>query len=351
MQEMKKISREITSSDRKIARKRLSALELAEKLGNVSLSCRKSSISRSRFYDYKRRFQTHGFEGLVDLPPIHLSHPQTTSKEIVNKILEYSLQNPMYGCNRLSAQLKLQSISVSGVTIQKILEKYDMGSQYQRLLKLEQKHCQEKIPLTEQQIRAIEKANPVFRERHIESKMPGELLCQDTFFVGNLKGVGKVYLQALVDSYGSYAFAYLHTGKLPEHAATVIHNDVIPKYKHWHLNVKAILTDNGPEFCGRDDHPYELYLALNDIEHRRTKVRSPQTNGFVERFNRTILHEFFRPKFRANVYANLVELQLDLDEWLEFYNNQRAHLGYRNLGHTPAQTVSSFVKQSVLKEA
>lgn len=339
------LKKDLTSSDKKLARKRLSALELANELKNVAEACRKSGISRSRFYDYKRRFQTHGFAGLVDLPPIHKSHPQTTSDAVVEQILSFSMVNPMWGCNRLSAQLKLQGICVSGVTIQKILEKHNLGSKYERLLALEAKHLDEGLELTAEQISAIEKANPVFRERHVESSRPGELLCQDTLFVGNLKGVGKVYLQAVVDAYGSYAFGYLHTGKIPEHAATIIHNDVIPQYLEWNLPITAILTDNGPEFKGKEEsHPYELYLQLNDIEHRKTKIRSPQTNGFVERFNRTVLDEFFRPTFRTNYYLDIESLQNDLNTWLYFYNNERVHLGYRNRGKRPIETVNLFTK-------
>jgi transposase InsO family protein len=162
-----------------------------------------------------------------------------------------------------------------------------MATMYDRLLKLEEKAASEPIELTAEQVALIEKANPCYRERHVESSRPGELLAQDTFFVGHLKGVGKVYLQAVVDTYGSYAFGFLHTGKLPECAVAVLHNDVLPFYKELGLDVQVILIDNGREYCGKDTHPYELYLALNDIEHRRTKVGRPQTNGFLERFNRT----------------------------------------------------------------
>lgn len=170
------------------------------------------------------------------------------------------------------------------------------------------------IELTPEQVKAIEKANPCFKERHIESTKPGELLGQDTFYVGTLKGVGRVYMQAVVDTYGSYAFAYLHTAKLPEHSVAILHNEVLPRYQEWGLEVKAILTDNGREFCGREHHPYELYLALNDIEHRNTKVKSPQSNGFVERFNRTVLDEFLRPAFRQKFYESVEALQKDLDQ-------------------------------------
>lgn len=327
-------------------RGRVSVLQLAEALGNVSEACRRRGVSRTQFYEYKRRFQTHGLEGLRDLPPAHKSHPMTTPPEVVERILALSAENPMWGCNRLSHQLRLQGVSVSGPTIQSILAKHGVGSRYERLLKLEEKAAKEKLKLTPAQVAAIERANPCFRERHVESSRPGELLAQDTFFVGHLKGVGKVWLQAVVDTYGSWGFAYLHTGKLPEHAVAVLHNEVLPQYEAWGLEVKAVLTDNGREFCGRESHPYELYLALNDIAHKRTQVNRPQTNGFVERFNRTLLDEFFRKALREKFYGSVEALQKDLDGYLRFYNRERPHQGYRNMGKRPIDTVERFIKSS-----
>ena len=95
---------------------------------------------------------------------------------------------------------------------------------------------------------------------------------------------------------------------------------MLPFYRKLDLPVKAVLTDNGREFCGSENHPYELYLDLNGIEHRRTKVRSPKTNGFVERFNRTVLDEFFRVKMRETFYETVEALQADLDDWLVHYD-------------------------------
>lgn len=339
----------MTTAEKKVVKQRLSAMQLAEALGNVSEACRRRGISRTQFYEYKRRFQTHGLEGLKDLPPIHKSHPMTTPPEDVEKLLEMAINNPMWGCVRLSNQLKLQDISISSPTIQKILIRNKMGNKYERLLKLEEKALNEKIELTAAQVKAIEKANPCFKERHIESKRPGELLGQDTFYVGTLKGMGRLYLQVVVDTYGSYAFAYLHTSKLPEHSVAVLHNDVLPQYEEWGLEVKAVLTDNGREYCGKEHHPFELYLALNDIEHRTTKVKSPQTNGFAERFNRTVLDEFFRPALRTKFYESVEALQKDLNKWLDHYNNERSHQGYRNKGKRPIDTVKRFIK-NVRKE-
>ena len=342
-------TKRITTKDprEKLARKRLSVLQLAEILGNVSEACRRSGMDRTSFYEWKRRFQTHGLEGLKDLPPIHKTHPQTTPPEKVEKILKASLEHPHWGCCKLSDWLKLQGISVSSPTIQNILIKNQMGSRYERLLRLEEKALKEGLELTPQQVALIEKYNPCFKERHVESKKPGELLCQDTFYVGRIKGVGKIYLQAVVDTYNSFAFGFLHIGKLPECAVAIMHNDVLPFYQEKGLKVEAVLTDNGREFCGREDrHPYELYLALNEIEHRRTRVRRPFTNGFVERFNRTLLDEFLRKAFREKFYESVEALQEDLDAWLKHYNYERPHRGYRNMGKRPVDSLKEYLKNA-----
>jgi transposase InsO family protein len=327
----------------KVARQRLSVLELAESLGNVSSACKQRGMTRTQFYDYKRRFQTHGFQGLKDLPPIHKTHPQTTLPEVVEQILKLSLQHPGWGCLRLSDTLKLQGVSVSGPTIQSILNKHEMGSMYERLLKLEEQRASEPLELSAEQIALIEKANPCFRERHVESARPGQLLSQDTFHVGQFKGVGKVYLHVVVDTYGSYAFGFLHAGKLPACAVAVLHNEVLPFYQDKGLPIEAVLTDNGREFCGKETHPFELYLALNEIEHRHTRVRHPQTNGFVERFQRTALDEFFRSTLREQFFESAEALQVPFDAWLLHYNTERPHRGYRNMGKRPFDTVNDYL--------
>lgn len=333
------------TAEEKLIHHRLSVLQLADMLGNVTEACRQRDISRTQFYEYKRRFQTHGLEGLKDLPPIHKSHPFTTPPEVVDKVVAMSIEHPTWGCNRLSDQMKLVGSYVSSPTIQDILIKNAMGSRYERLLKLEERALEQKIELTAQQVAQIEKANPAFKERHVESSRPGELLSQDTFYVGTLKGVGRVYLHTVVDTFGSYAFGFLHTSKQPEAAVAVLHNDVLPFYQDLDIPVEKILTDNGREFCGTDSHPFELYLQLNEIQHKRTKVAHPQTNGFVERFHRTVLDEFFRLTFRTKFYESVEALQSDLDAWLVEYNTQRTHQGYRNRGRRPLDVIRDYIKQ------
>lgn len=336
----------VTSKDPaiKLAHKRLTVLQLAESLGNVAEACRRSGMDRTSFYAWRKRFKEQGLEGLKDLPPIHKTHPQTTPQATVDRLIALSEQHPGWGCIKLSDYLKLEGISISSPTVQKILIRHRMGSRYERLLRLEERHLKEGIELSEEQIRLIEKMNPVFRERHVESSRPGELLCQDTKQIGTLSGIGRIYLHSVVDTYGSYGFGFIHTNKIPEAAVAVLHNDVLPTYRSWGLSVEAILTDHGREFCGTDAHPYELYLRLNDIEHRRTQVRRPQTNGFVERFHRTVKEEFIVKAFRENMYTSIDQLQKDFDAWLFHYNTERPHRGYRNMGKRPIDTVKKFIK-------
>jgi transposase InsO family protein len=344
---MAQAARKLTAKDtnEKLAHRRLTVLELAQRLGNVAEACRRGGIDRTSFYDWKRRFQLEGLDGLKDLPPIAKSHPMTTAPEVVARIEELALEHPAHGCNKIEATLALEGRRVSAITVQKILNDRGLGSRHERWLALERRNADQVIELTPEQAVFLEKLNPCFRERHVESERPGELLSQDTFMVGTLKGIGRVHLHAVVDTHGSYAFGFLHVSKQPEAAVAVLHNDVLPFYAKLGLPVGAVLTDNGREFCGTERHPYELYLALNDVEHRRTKVRSPRTNGFVERFNGTVLEEFFRPALHAKLFESVEALQADLDAWLHHYNHERPHLGYRNQGRRPWETVERFVRQ------
>lgn len=327
------------TAKQKLAHKRLTLLQLAEKLGNVSKACRMHKVSRSQFYEYKRAFQTHGLEGLVDKPPIPASHPNQIPKKTADRIIALSIAQPAFGQQRIADQLALEGLSVCATTVRNIWLKEDMQTRYKRLLRLEDKAMCKGFKLTEQQIRLLERANPEFAERHVQSDYPGQLLCQDTFYVGRLKGVGRLYLQAVVDTYGSFAFGKLYTSKRQETAADMLHDRVLPFYQSHDLPVQAILTDNGTEFKGRPMiHLYEIYLELNDIEHRTTKVATPRTNGFVERFNRTVLDEFFRVAFRKKLYETVEALQTDLDDWLHHYNYERPHRGYRNQGRRPMET-------------
>jgi transposase InsO family protein len=340
------------TAESKIAKNRLTLLQLAEKINNISEACRRRGVSRSQFYEYKRAFQEHGFEGLKDMPPIPRSFPGETPAEVKEKILRMSIAHPHWGQVHVADHLRLEGISVSPSTVRNLWLKEGLETRYKRVLRLEEETHGQDIELTAEQIRLLEKANPCFRERRVESAYPGNLLSQDTFYVGVIKGVGRIYLQAVVDTYGSYAFGKLYTSKLPETAVDVLYDRVLPFYERHGLKVEHILTDNGREYCGRAMiHPYQIFLELYDIQHRRTKVATPRTNGFVERFNRTVLDEFFRESFRKKLYTSVEELQVDLDPWLNYYNTERPHRGYRNMGKRPIETIEEGKKKKDKKAA
>ncbi len=215
--------------------------------------------------------------------------------------------------------------------------RHKLLTKQERLLRLEKTTAARKIELTDDQIRLLERFSPEFRERHIETRYTGDLVAVDTFFVGHLKGVGKVYLQSAVDCHSRYAWGRLYPNKMPVTAVHLMNNDVLPSFEAHGAQIATVLSDNGREFCGRSDrHPYELFLQLEEIEHRTTKVRRPQSNGFVERLHRTLLDEHFRVMGRKKFYESIEAMQTDLDAYLVRYNTERPHQGRGMKGRTPA---------------
>lgn len=210
-----------------------------------------------------------------------------------------------------------------------------------RLKALEAKVAQDGIELNDQQIAALErKHEDDVACGEIETAHPGYLDAQDTFYVGNLKGVGRIYQQTFIDTYSKVVHCKLYTTKTPITAADLLNDRVLPFYQSQDLPMLRILTDRGTEYCAKvEQHDDELYLAVNDIDHTKTKAASPQTNGICERFHKTILQEFYQITFRKKLYSSLEELQVDLDDWLKFYNTERTHQGKMCCGRTPLETL------------
>ena len=149
-----------------------------------------------------------------------------------------------------------------------------------------------------------------------------------------------MYQQTYVDTYSKVAFAKLYVTKTPITAADLLNDRVLPFFEENQLPILRILTDRGTEYCGKaEHHDYQLYLAVNDIEHTKTKAQSPQTNGICERFHKTVLQEFYQIALRKHIYNDVETLQKELDNWLFYYNNERTHQGKMCLGRTPIATL------------
>ena len=323
-------------------KRKLSLLQLAEELGNVSKACKIMGYHRDSFYEIRRAFQVGGTAALVEEKRGPKNpHPNRVSPEVEEKILAYALEHPTHGSDRVSNELRLMDINVGATGVRGVWSRHNLETRTKRLLRLEREVQDNAFVLNEAQIALLERHSVDFRCRHVEASRPGELLNQDTFYWGTLKGVGKVYVQVVVDVFCSLAFAKVYTSKMPVTAADLLYDRVLPFYEALGVPVGAVLTDNGREFCGKPDaHPYELLLAMEGIDHRNTRVRSPRTNGFVERMNRTLLDECFRVEGRKTWYEDTAQLQRDLDRFLEYYNARRSHQGYRLSGRTPVNALA-----------
>ena len=232
-----------------------------------------------------------------------------------------------------------------------VWQRHDLLTKHERLLRLEKATAEKKLALSQEQVKLLERFSPEFRERHIEAPHTGSLVAVDTFFVGVLKGVGKVYLQSAIDCHSRYAWGRLYANKLPVTAVQVLNNDVLPTFEAHSATVEAVLSDNGREFCGREDqHPYELFLQLEGIVHKRTKVRRPQSNGIVERLHRTILDEHFRIEGRKTWFETIEEMQVVLDAYLIGYNTKRPHQGRGMNGRTPLKAFNDGIPKPAKKE-
>jgi transposase InsO family protein len=324
-----------------IIKHKLGLLNLAEELQNVSKACKVMGVSRDTFYRYQESVRSGDVDALINksrrVPNLKNRVDETTEQAVI----DYAVQFPAYGQHRTSNELRKAGVFVSGSGVRSIWLRHNLENFKKRLKALEAKVVQEGIELNDHQIAALErKHEDDVACGEIETHHPGYLGAQDTFYVGNLKGVGRIYQQTFIDTYSKVVHCKLYTTKTPITAADLLNDRVLPFYETHDLPMLRILTDRGTEYCGKvEQHDYELYLALNDIDHTKTKAASPQTNGICERFHKTILQEFYQITFRKKLYSTLETLQNDLDEWLRFYNTERTHQGKMCCGRTPMETL------------
>lgn len=326
----------------RLIKNKLGLLNLAQELGNISKACKIMGVSRDTFYRYQDAVESGGQEALRDLTRRKPNLKNRTDEVTEEAVVAFATENPAYGQIRASNELRKRGVFISEGGVRCVWVRHGLETFKKRLKALERKMAESGgMVLTEAQVIALErKKDDDLACGVIETEHPGYLGSQDTFYVGTFKGVGRVYQQTFVDTYSKWAAAKLYTNKRPITSADLLNDRVLPFFHEHGMDVLRVLTDRGTEFCGlADEHDYELFLAVNDIEHTKTKARHPQTNGICERFHKTILHEFYQVAFRSKLYRSIEDLQVDLDAWIERYNTERTHEGKMCCGRTPYATL------------
>lgn len=292
------------NSETKLIRSRVGLLNLAEQLNNVTRARKLMGTSRDSFYRIKQSYDTGGEEALREISrrkPIPKNRVDPAVEEAVVKM---AFENPAYGQSRASNELRKQGIFISPAGVRFVWQGHDLEVFDKRFKALEARFAQDGLILTEAQIIAMERKREKQEEHgEIETEHPGYLGSQETYYVWTIKGDGRIYQQAFIDTYSRVAFAKLYTSKHAITSADILNDKVLPFFDQNQIPLLRVLTDRGTEFSGRqENHEYELYLQIEGVDHSKTKVRHPQSNGICERLHRTMQEEFYAITFRKKLY-------------------------------------------------
>lgn len=316
-----------------IYQRRVRLLDLARELGNISEACQMMGISRTRYYEWKRLAECYGLEALMPKERRRPQQPNETPTHVVADLLAIVVVEPTIGCRQLADRLDELGYQISKTTVQRILVAHGLGQRRERVARAAAVAALAGLitePVTEQ-------ATEPFGFCHWAAQ-PGDLVPLDSFYIGNLKGVGKVYQLTAVDTCARWAIVKLIIGPVTTAHTIRFIDHVIKVMRQLGIPVRNVLTDNGPEYKGLafGHHLDEIGLA-----HVRIPPRSPNHNAVCERFQGTMLQECWRPAFHRRHFTTLRQLQAEADAWLIRYNTRRRNHGDYMAGRRPIDIVDN----------
>lgn len=318
----------------------------ADRYETITELCQRHGFSRRWFYDWKPRWESEGPEGMRSRKPGPDEAPNATSGEVLGRILRHVEEHPAHGCDRIALQL---DDDISATTVQRYLRQWNLETVEKRL---RFHRIRNGTILTEEELSARHRDRKKSKHRHVEVSYPGELVGMDLFYIGTLKGIGRIYQFTAIDCFSSFGFAGIYTAKTADNAIRFVQDRVLPHFDRRPL--QRVLTDNGKEFTTHyEDASHRFTKALQSLGIRQTttKVKHPWTNGHVERLQQTLLKEFYQKVLQEKRYGSVEELQIDLDDYLLTYNFHRPHQGRRTHGKPPAALFFGPTHQPALEAA
>ena len=318
-----------------IYHRRVRVLEHAKQTGNVAATCRTFGVSRTRFYEWRKLAERYGLDALMPKERRVPQMPNATPTWVVNELLTLAVTEPTIGCRQYADRLAARGYTVAKSTVQDILVRHGLGRRHQRVAR-----AAALTMLTTGLATEAAGDDEPFGFCHWAAR-PGDLVALDSFYIGNLKGVGKVYQLTAIDTATRWAFVLIvlgvPTGKV---TARFVHQ-VLRRYRRLGAQVRAVLTDNGPEYVAST---FTNALFAKELTHQRIPPRSPNHNAVCERFQGTALQECWRPAFHRRRFISIRQLQAEIDAWLIHYNTRRRNHSDFMRGRTPLEILDTHRK-------
>ena len=249
------------------------------------------------------------------------------------RLLTLAVLEPTIGCRQYADRLGDQGFVIAKSTVQKHLVAHGLGRRSERLARAAAVTAATTGLLTD----AARDDEPF--GFCLATGGPGELVCVDSFYIGKLKGVGKVYQLSAIDVFTRFAFVWLVVGTPDAGVSVRFLERLLAHYRRHGVRVRAVLSDNGPEY---NASAFSAALAAKGLTHVRIPARSPNHNAVVERFHQTILQECWRPSFHRRRFTSTRQLQAEADAWLLTYSRRRRNHGDYMRGRTPQEILDSF---------